>query len=112
MTTNEIIRDLHSEAVRKAAINCHVEGNKKKALEIGTDIIEYGKLWVESFSDDGSITADEEKYLCETFNHLITKYVPDVDHHAVGWAWNGLSFFGLGWKGLKSYVNKWFGFDL
>ena len=48
----------------------------------------------------------------EKFASLIDEHVPAADGMAVRIAWNGISIFGIGWKGLKHYCNKWFGLNL
>lgn len=112
METNEILKQVHAAAVAKAADKCIVEGSAKTAIEIGREIVAYGQTWIDSFADDGTITDKEETLINAAFGDLVDKRVPNVSGATVGIAWNGLSFLGLGWKGAKHYINKWFGLAL
>lgn len=112
MSTNDILKTLHDALVAKAQGRVAVEGKAKVATEIGNAIIDYGKMWTEGLSDDGRISDAERAAIDDKFASLVDKHVPSVGGAAVGIAWNGLSFFGLGWKGLKTCCNKWFGLNL
>lgn len=112
METNEILKQIHAAAVAKAAEKCRVEGSAKTAIEIGREIVAYGQVWIDAFADDGMISGDEATRINAAFGGLVDKRIPNVSGKTVGIAWNGLSFFGLGWKGAKHYINKWFGFAL
>lgn len=112
MSTNDILKTLHDALVAKAQERVAVEGKAKAATEIGNAIIDYGRMWTEGLSDDGRISDAERTAIDAKFASLIDEHVPSVDGVAVGVAWNGLSFFGLGWKGLKALCNKWFGLNL
>ena len=46
------------------------------------------------------------------FSDVVEKHLPPVDNSAVKIAWNGLSIFGIGWAGLRSKLNDWFGLKL
>ena len=111
MNTNEILKTLHDALVAKAQERV-VEGKVKVAAEIGNAIIDYGRMWTEGISDDGWISDAERTAIDAKFAELVDKYVPSADGAGVKIAWNGISIFGLGWKGLKAYVNKWFGLDI
>lgn len=112
MESNEILKQIHSAAVAKAAEKCRVEGSAKTAIEIGREIVSYGQAWIDAFADDGTITGEEATRINAAFGGLIDKRVQNISNSTVGIAWNGLSFLGLGWKGAKHYINKWFGFSL
>ena len=109
MTTNDILVEIHDALVEKAATRIKVDGKAKVAAEIGNAIIEYGKCWTEGLSDDGALSKEEAAAIRAKFNTIVTAHVPSYEGSGVNIAWNGLSLFGLGWKGLKSYLNKWFG---
>lgn len=112
MDTNNILKDIHAALVEKAAAKCRVEGSAATAIRIGRDIVAYGQSWIDAFADDGTITGEEATRINEAFGGLVDKRVPNVGGATVGIAWNGLSFLGIGWKGAKHYINKWFGFTL
>ena len=112
METNEILKQIHAAAVAKAAEKCRVEGSAKTAIEIGREIVAYGQAWIDAFADDGTITGEEATRINAAFGGLVDKRVPNISNSTVGIAWNGLSFLGIGWKGAKHYINKWFGFAL
>lgn len=112
MTTNEILKEIHAALVEKAAQRIAIEGKAKVAAEIGNAIIDYGKLWTKGLSNDGKLSGDETEKITGKFDALIDEHVPAYSGSGVGIAWNGLSFFGLGWKGLKHYLAKWFKLDL
>lgn len=109
MNTNEILKNLHDALVAKAQECVAVEGKAKVATEIGNAIIDYGKMWTEGLSDNGRLSDAECWAIDAKFAELVDKHVPSADGAGVKIAWNGISIFGLGWKGLKAYVNKWFG---
>ena len=112
METNEILKQIHAAAVAKAAEKCRVEGSAKTAIEIGREIVAYGQVWIDAFADDGTITGEEVTRINAAFGGLVDKRVPNVSGVMVGIAWSGLSFRGIGLKGAKHYINKWFGFAL
>ena len=112
MESNEILKQIHAAAVAKAAEKCRVEGSAKTAIEIGREIVAYGQSWIDAFADDGTISGEEATRINAAFGGLVDKRIPNVSGTTVGIAWNGLSFFGIGWKGVKHYINKWFGFAL
>ena len=112
METNEILKQIHAAAVAKAVERCFFEGSAKTAIETGREIVAYGQAWIDAFADDGTITQVEATRINAAFGGLIDKRVPNITGKTVGIAWNGLSFFGIGWKGAKHYINKWFGFSL
>lgn len=112
MTSNEIIKQVHRAAVEKAAAKCALEGGNKTAVEIGNAIIAYGKQWTEGLANDGKIDKSEVDGICAEFDKIIETHVPSVDGMSVGIAYNGFSILGLGFKGIKHYLNKWFNLGL
>ena len=112
MNSNDIIKQVHRAAVEKAAERCVVEGNSKTAVEIGNAIIAYGKQWTEGLANDGKIDKSEVDGICAEFDKIIETHVPSVDGMSVGIAYNGFSILGLGFKGIKHYLNKWFNLGL
>ena len=112
MNTNDILREIHAALVEKAKERIAIEGKAKVAAEIGNAIIDYGKLWTEGLADDGKLSIDECLKIKQRFDGLVCTHVPAYSGSGVGIAWNGLSFLGLGWKGLKHYLAKWFKLDL
>lgn len=111
-STNDILKELHDALVEKAQVRVAVEGKAKVATEIGNAIIDYGKMWTEGLSDDGRLSDAERTAIDAKFASLIDAHVPAAEGTAVGIVWNGLTIFGFGWKGLKRYINKWFGLNL
>ena len=112
MESNEILKQIHAAAVAKAAERCFFEGSAKTAIEIGREIVAYGQAWIDAFADDGTITQIEATCINAAFGRLVDKRVPNISGKTVGIAWNGLSIFGIGWAGLRSKLNDWFGLKL
>jgi len=112
MSTNEILKKLHDALVAKAQERVTVEGKAKVVTEIGNAIIDYGRMWTEGLADDGRISNAERAAIDAKFASLVDSRVPSAAGVTVRIAWNGLSLFGIGWKGLKHYCNKWFGLRL
>ena len=110
MSTNDIIKKIYAAAVKKAAKKSFEDKNTKVALEVGGDVAAIGQTWIASFKD-GNIDATEEKNLNDTFGATVDKWVPKQDGIGVSLLWNGFSLFGIGWKGLKHYCEKWFGLE-
>lgn len=113
MNTNDGIKQIHAALVAKAKARCAIAGNNKLALEIGAQIAEYGSAWAASFANDGKLDDDEERLLVAKFNALIDSYVPSKSGVLVDKAWNGFSIFFVNvFKGVKNYLNEWFGLEL
>ena len=113
MNTNDAIKQVHAALVAKAKAKCAVEGNNKFALEVGGKVAEYGSSWAASFGDDGVLDDDEERALNEKFNALVDTYIPKKDGVLVDKAWNGFSIFFINvFRGVKNYLNEWFGLEL
>jgi len=110
MSTNDIIKKIYAALVKKAAKKSFEDKNTKVALEVGGDVAAIGQTWIASFKD-GNIDATEEKNLNDTFGATVDKWVPKQDGIGVSLLWNGFSLFGIGWKGLKHYCEKWFGLE-
>lgn len=108
MDTNNILKEVHAALVEKAAAKCAVEGNAKTAIQIGRDIVAYGQAWMDAFADDGKVSDKEKDNILIAFAGILDKHVPTVENSAVKIAWNGLSFFGIGWAGLRKKLNEWF----
>ena len=111
MSTNDIIKKIYAALVKKAAKKSFEDNNTKVALEVGGDVAAIGQTWIASFKD-GNIDATEEKNLNDTFGATVDKWVPKQDGIGVSLLWNGFSLFGIGWKGLKHYLEKWFDLEL
>lgn len=111
MSTNDIIKKIYAAAVKKAAKKSFEDKNTKVALEVGGDVAAIGQTWIASFKD-GNIDATEEQNLNAVFGATVDKWVPKQDGIGVNLLWNGFSLFGLGWKGLKYYLEKWFNLEL
>ncbi len=111
MSTNDIIKKIYAAAVKKAAKKSFEDKNTKVALEVGGDVAAIGQTWIASFKD-GNIDATEEQNLNAVFGATVDKWVPKQDGIGVNLLWNGFSLFGLGWKGLKYYLEKWFDLEL
>ena len=117
MNTNEVLAGVHEAAVKKVAVKCAAEGSAKRAVEIGNAIMAYGKLWTEGFADDGRLDAAEIAKIQEGFERILAEYVPTMEGPAVAVAYNGLDswilkLFRMEFKGIKHYLNLWFGLDL
>ena len=111
MSTNDIIKKIYAALVKKAAKKSFEDKNTKVALEVGGDVAAIGQTWIASFKD-GNIDATEEQNLNAVFGATVDKWVPKQDGIGVNLLWNGFSLFGLGWKGLKYYLEKWFDLEL
>lgn len=112
MNTNEILKEIHGALVEKAKARIAIEGKAKVAAEIGNAVILYGKLWTEGLADDGTLSDEEAAKIKTMFAALADTHIPSYDGTGVKIAWGGLSLFGIGWKGLKHYLAKWFKLDL
>lgn len=113
MDTNECLKQIHAALVAKAKKRCAVDGNNKLALEIGSKVAEYGSSWAASFGNDGVLDDDEERALNAKFNALVDAYIPKKEGLLVEKAWHGFSFcFVSVFKGVKNYLNEWFGLEL
>ena len=113
MDTNDAIKQIHAALVAKAKAKCSVDGNNKFALEVGGKVAEYGSAWAEAFGNDGKLDDDEERALNAKFNSIIDAYLPNKDGILVEKAWNGFSILFINvFKGVKSYLNEWFGLEL
>lgn len=113
MDTNECLKQVHAALVAKAKTKCAVDGNNKIALEISGKIAEYGSAWATAFGNDGKLDDDEERQLTAKFNALVDAYIPKKDGILVDKAWNGFSFCLIKvFKGVKNYLNEWFGLEL
>ena len=113
MDTNDCIKQLHSALIAKAKAKCAVEGNNRLALEISGKVAEYGSSWATAFGNDGKLDDDEERMLTAKFNALVDSYLPKKDGVLVEKAWNGFSFLFVNvFKGVKNYLNEWFGLEL
>ena len=110
MNSNDIIKKIYAALVKKAAKKSFEDKNTKVALEVGGDVAAIGQTWIASFKD-GNIDATEEKNLNDTFGATVDKWVPKQAGIGVSLLWNGFSLFGIGWKGLKHYCEKWFGLE-
>ena len=112
MNSNDIIKQVYATIIKKQKTHCIEDGTAKTAVELGNDLIEVGQTWTNSFSNDGKIDDDEEKKMLEVFNAKVDKWIPNVSGVAVSLAYNGITFFGVGWKGLKYYLNKFWDLGL
>jgi len=111
MDTNDILVEIHAALVRKAEDRIAIEGKAKVAAEIGNAIIDYGKLWTKGLADDGRLSPGECNAIAEKFNALVKAHVPAYSGSGVKYAWEGLTFFGIGWSGLKAKLRDWFKLD-
>ena len=113
MNTNDAIKQVHAALVAKAKAKCAVEGNNRLAVDIGAKLADYGKEWAEAFSNDGVIDDSEEDALNRKFAAIVDNYIPKKEGVLVEKAWNGFTFcFVTVFKGVKNYLNEWFGLEL
>lgn len=113
MDTNDAIKQVHAALVAKAKAKCSVDGNNKFALEVGGKVAEYGSAWAEAFGNDGKLDDDEERQLVAKFNAIVDAYLPKKDGVLVEKAWHGFTFcFVTVFRGVKNYLNEWFGLEL
>ena len=112
MNSNDIIKKIYAAAITKQKKHCIEDGTAKTAVEIGNDVIEVGQTWTSAFQNDGKIDDDEEKKMNEVFGAKVDKWVPKVSGVAVTFMYEGITFFGIGWKGLKYYLNKFWDLGL
>lgn len=106
MNSNDIIKQIYAKIIEKQKKHCIEDGTAKTAIEFGSDVAEVGKTWGDSFSYDGKIDDLEEKEMNAVFAAKVDKWIPNVSGTTVSLAWNGFTIFGIGWKGLKYYLNK------
>jgi len=112
MTLKECIIKTHDAIVDKAKKNIDAGASAQTIADIGTDVIEYGKTWTEAVGNDGKIDDAEMEKIKTTFNDKIDKRVPDVSGIGVTVIWDGISILGIGWKGVRYYLNKWLDLDI
>lgn len=113
MNTNDAIKQIHAALVAKAKAKCAVEGNNRLALEIGARLAGYGKLWAAAFGNDGVLDDAEENDINRQFAAIVDEYIPKKDGILVEKAWNGFSILFINvFKGVKNYLNEWFGLEL
>lgn len=113
MDTNDCIKQVHAALVAKAKAKCDVDGNNKLALEIGAKVAEYGAAWAAAFGNDGKLDEDEERALDAKFNAIVDAHLPKREGVLVEKAWNGFSILFVNvFKGVKNYLNEWFGLEL
>ena len=113
MNTNDAIKQVHAALVAKAKAKCAVEGNNKFALEISGKVAEYGSAWAAAFGNDGVLDDSEEDALNRKFAVIVDNYIPKKEGVLVEKAWNGFTFcFVTVFKGVKNYLNEWFGLEL
>ena len=113
MDTNDAIKQIHAALVAKAKKRCAVDGNNKLALEIGSKVAEYGSAWAASFGNDGVLDDAEEDDINRQFDAIVDEYIPKREGVLVEKAWNGFSILFINvFKGVKNYLNEWFGLEL
>lgn len=113
MNTNECVKKLHAALVAKAKRKCEIASSNRLSLEIGGKLAEYGGEFAAAFSNDGILDDEEERRLNAMFDEIVDTYLPSLDDPVVDRAWNGFSiFFITVFKGVKNYLNTWFGLDL
>ena len=113
MDTNDAIKQIHAALVAKAKRRCSVDGSNRLALDIGARLADYGKAWAEAFGNDGVLDDAEEGVLNRQFDVIVDKYIPKKDGILVEKAWNGFSILFINvFKGVKNYLNEWFGLEL
>ena len=113
MNTNDAIKQIHAALVAKAKAKCSVDGNNKFALEVGGKVAEYGSAWAASFGNDGVLDDAEEDALNRQFAAIVDNYIPKKDGILVEKAWNGFSILFINvFKGVKNYLDEWFGLEL
>ena len=113
MNTNECLKQIHAALVANAKKRCAVDCSNKVALEIGSKVAEYGSAWAAAFGNDGVLDDDEERQLVAKFNEIVDTYLPKKEGVLVDKAWNGFSILFINvFKGVKNYLNEWFGLEL
>lgn len=111
MNSNDMIKKVYAALVRKAEKKSFEDKTTKVALEVGGDVAAIGQAWIASFKD-GNINIDEEQTLNAVFGSIVDKWIPKQEGIGVTLLWNGFSLFGIGWKGLRYYLEKWFDLNL
>ena len=112
MSSNDLIKQVYSKIIEKQKKHCVDDGTAKTANEVGNDVIEVGQTWTSAFQGDGKIDDAEEEKMKSVFNAKVDKWIPNVSGLVVKFAWEGITFFGIGWKGLKHYLNKFWDLGL
>ena len=110
MTTGDMIMEVHKALIAKMKERCAIDGSKLEILRSTEKFGEYVGLIRDSFSDDGKLDGKEEAAINAKMQEIVDAYIPKVSGFGVSIAWNGLSF--IGWKGIRSYIAKWFKLDL
>lgn len=112
MTLKEILKEVYAGFVAKAQKDVEAGEKAIEIASVGNDVIAVGKTWTEAIGDDGKISDAEAKKMNDVFGDVVDRRCPDVSGAALTFVYNGFTVFGIGFKGLKHYLNKWFGIDL
>ena len=113
MDTNDAIKQIHAALVAKTKRRCSVDGSNRLALVIGEKLAAYGNAWAAAFGYDGVLDDYEEGVLNRQFDVIVDNYIPKKNGILVEKAWHGFTFcFVTVFKGVKNYLNEWFGLEL
>lgn len=113
MDTNDAIKQIHAALVAKTKRRCSVDGSNRLALVIGAKLAAYGNAWAAAFGNDGVLDDYEEGVLNRQFDVIVDEYIPKKEGVLVEKAWNGFSILFINvFKGVKNYLNEWFGLEL
>jgi len=112
MNSNDIIKKVYAAIVRKAKKDIAAGESAQIAVDVGNDVITVGQTWTSAIGDDGKISDTEEQNMNNVFGSVVDKRIPNTSGATVTFLYEGFTIFGIGFKGLKFYLNKWFGLDL
>lgn len=112
MKSNDIVKKVYAAIVRKAQSKIAAGAPGQLAADVGDDVIAVGQTWTSAIGNDGKISDEEAAKMTDVFDTVVDRRIPAVDTIAVTFLWEGFSLFGIGWRGLKYYLNKWFDLGL
>lgn len=112
MKSNDIVKKVYAAIIREAQKQVAAGQPGQVAAGIGTDVILIGQTWTTAIGDDGKVSDAEVVKMTDAFNAVVDRRIPSVENLGVTLLWRGFSLFGVGWKGLRHYLNKWFGLGL
>ena len=108
MTLKEIVSTVHAAFVAKAQKKVAAGESAQTFAEVGGDVVEYGGKWCAAVANDGKLDDTEVVKIRTEFDERFLKRVPEVKGIGLTLLWEGVTLFGIGFKGVKWYLNKWF----
>lgn len=112
MKNSDIIKKVYAAIVRKAQKKIAAGTPGQLAADIGDEVIAVGQTWTSAIGNDGKISDAEAVKMTDVFDMVVDRRILAVENVGVTLLWEGFSLFGIGWRGLKYYLNKWFDLEL